>query len=239
MLIDFHVHTTRGSADSNLDPFALVDQAQQVGLDGVCITEHDYLWTDPKIDDYARERAVVLFRGIEVTTEWGHIGAFGLDQYIGGIYKVKELRRIIDDADGFLIANHPFRYRLDPRFQSIHKTPAIDRADPAAAVAALEVLQYVDAIEVVNGACSEDENLFAYAVAQHLKYKAVGGSDSHSASSLGCALTVLERPVSTVRELIEELKAGRYQPGHGLNVGPWQTFPPIDNGAAELTEKNV
>ena len=225
MFIDFHTHTTRGSADSNLDPFALVDQAQKIGLHGVCITEHDNAWADPKIDDYARERGVTLFRGIEVTTEWGHVGAFGLDQYVGGIYKVKELRRIISDVGGFLIANHPYRYKLDPRFQFIHKTPAIDANDPTSGANALEVLQYVDAIEVVNGACSEQENLFAHAVAQQLGQKGIGGSDSHSAQSLGCAVTVLERRVSTVRELIEELKAGRYQPGHGLNVGQMRFFP--------------
>lgn len=226
MLVDFHVHTTRGSADSNLDPFALVDQAQKIGLDGVCITEHDHLWTDPKIEDYAQERGVVLFRGIEVTTEWGHIGTFGLDQYVGGIYKVKELRRVIDDIGGFLIANHPFRYKLDPRFQFIHKTPPIDSNDPVSASAALEVLQYADAIEVVNGACSEQENLFAHAVAQHLGRQGVGGSDSHSVSSLGCAVTVLERAASTVRELIDELKAGRYHPGQGLHIGQMCAFPP-------------
>lgn len=225
MLIDFHTHTTRGSADSNLDPFALVDQAQKIGLHGVCITEHDNAWADAKIEDYARERGVTLFRGIEVTTEWGHVGTFGLDQYVGGIYKVKELRRIINDVGGFLIANHPYRYKLDPRFQFIHKTPSIDANDPASGSGALEVLQYVDAIEVVNGACSEQENLFAHAVAQHLGRNGIGGSDSHSAQSLGCAVTILERTVSTVRELIDELKAGRYQPGQGLNVGQMRVFP--------------
>jgi len=225
MFIDFHTHTTRGSADSNLDPFALVDQAQKIGLHGVCITEHDNAWADPKIEDYARERGITLFHGIEVTTEWGHVGAFGLDQYVGGIYKVKELRRIISDVGGFLIANHPYRYKLDPRFQFIHKTPAIDANDPTSGANALEVLQYVDAIEVVNGACSEQENLFAHTVAQQLGQKGIGGSDSHSAQSLGCAVTVLERTVSTVRELIEELKAGRYHPGQGLNVGQMRVFP--------------
>jgi hypothetical protein len=138
---------------------------------------------------------------------------------------VKELRRIINDVGGFLIANHPYRYKLDPRFQFIHKTPAIDANDPTSGANALEVLQYVDAIEVVNGACSEQENLFAHAVAQQLGQKGVGGSDSHSVQSLGCAVTILERTVSTVRELIEELKAGRYQAGQGLNVGQMRVFP--------------
>ena len=224
MVIDFHVHTTRGSADSNLDPFAMIDQAKTIGLDGICVTEHDHMWSNPEIEAYAKRRGVVLFRGIEVTTEWGHIGTFGLDQYVGGIYKVRELRRVIDDVGGFLIANHPFRYKLDPRFQFIHKTPPLDPNNPAAATA-LEIFSFVDEIEVVNGACSEQENLFAYTVAQHLGRKGVGGSDSHSASSLGCAMTVLERSVATVRELLTELKAGRYHPGQGLNVGQMRAFP--------------
>ena len=225
MRIDFHVHTTRGSSDSNLDPLLMIDKAQAIGLEGICITEHDSAWTDPEIEAYARESGVTLFLGIEVTTEWGHVGAFGLDRYVGGIYKVKELRRIIDEVDGFLIANHPFRYKLDPRFQFIHKTTPIDQADPASGSKALEVLEYVDAIEVVNGACSEEENRYAQAVAEHVGCKRIGGSDSHSASSIGCAVTIFERPLSTTRELIDELKAGRYSTGQGLNTGELRVFP--------------
>jgi predicted metal-dependent phosphoesterase TrpH len=126
---------------------------------------------------------------------------------------------------GFLIANHPFRYKLDPRFQFIHKTPPIDADDPTSGYKALEVLQYVDEIEVVNGACSEQENLYAHAVARHLGKKGVGGSDSHSTQSIGCAVTIFERKISTVQELVEELRAGRYTPGHGLNIGQMRTFP--------------
>ncbi len=225
MRIDFHVHTTRGSSDSNLDPLLMIDQAHTIGLEGICITEHDNAWTDPEIEEYARERGVTLFLGIEVTTEWGHVGTFGLDRYVGGIYKVKELRRIIDEVDGFLIANHPFRYKLDPRFQFIHKTTPIDQADPMSGSQALEVLEYVDAIEVVNGACSEEENRYAQAVAEHVGCKRIGGSDSHSASSIGCAVTIFERPLSTTRELIDELKAGRYSTGQGLNTGDLREFP--------------
>ncbi len=225
MRIDFHVHTTRGSSDSNLDPLLMIDQAHTIGLEGICVTEHDNAWTDPEIEEYARERGVTLFLGIEVTTEWGHVGAFGLDRYVGGIYKVKELRHIIDEVDGFLIANHPFRYKLDPRFQFIHKTTPIDQADPVSGSQALEVLEYVDALEVVNGACSEEENRYAQAVAEHVGCKRIGGSDSHSASSIGCAVTIFERPLSTTRELIDELKAGRYSTGQGLNTGDLREFP--------------
>ncbi len=34
MLVDFHVHTSRGSADSDLDPIIMIDKARQIGLEG-------------------------------------------------------------------------------------------------------------------------------------------------------------------------------------------------------------
>ncbi len=62
-------------------------------------------------------------------------------------------------------------------------------------------------------------------MAQHLGMKGLGGSDSHSDSSIGYAVTVLEKPVSTTRELIDELKAGRFSAGQGLNTGEFRAFP--------------
>ena len=62
-------------------------------------------------------------------------------------------------------------------------------------------------------------------VAQYLGRKGIGGSDSHSAPSLGCAVTILEHRVSTIHELIEELKTGRYSPDQGFHVGQLRGFP--------------
>ena len=219
MLIDFHVHTLRGSADSDLDPFAMIDRARSTGLDGLCITEHDFLWRDQAIEDYARRHGVALFQGIEVTTEFGHVSAIGLDRYVGGIYKLPELRRVIDDVGGFLIANHPFRYRLDRRHRPRDGSLPVDPDDPQRA-AGLEIFSLVDEVEVANGACAADENRFAAALARHLGWKGIGGSDSHSAQSLGCAATALERRVSTVRELVAELRAGRYRACERVNSQP-------------------
>ena len=54
------------------------------------------------------DSGVIFLRGMEVTTDMGHVGAFGLERYVGGIYKLAELRRVIDLEGGILIANHPF-----------------------------------------------------------------------------------------------------------------------------------
>jgi predicted metal-dependent phosphoesterase TrpH len=214
--VDVHLHTNRGSADSNLSPRDLVERASAIGIGAVCITEHDTMWDLAEIGEAARAAGVLVLRGMEVTTDMGHIGVFGFDSYLGGIYKLSELRRAADRAGAILIANHPFRYRLDARMSFMNSDhEPIDPAHPERA-ARLEIFRMVDAVEALNGACSEEENLFALQVAEHLGLAVVAGSDSHSASSIGCVTTLFPEPVRSERELIEAIRARRSRAGRGL-----------------------
>ena len=214
--IDLHLHTNRGSSDSNLSPADLVERAGAIGIGAVCITEHDNMWEAREMDLLANESGVVFLRGMEVTTDMGHIGVFGLDRYVGGIYKLSELRKTVDAVGGILVANHPFRYKLDPRFSFINPDgEPIDPTRPDRA-AKLAIFGFVDAIEVLNGACSEDENVFALRVARELGKPEVAGSDSHSANSVGCVSTLLHGPVQDERGLIDSIRAGRCRAGRGL-----------------------
>jgi predicted metal-dependent phosphoesterase TrpH len=214
--IDLHLHTSRGSSDSNVSPQQAIERAREIGISAICITEHDHIWDVQEVRDYAAQAGVVLLRGMEVTTEVGHVGAFGLDRYVGGIYRLKELRRVADDCGGLLIANHPFRYRLDPKltFFNNHDEP-FDAKDVGKAAEAA-VFSLVDAVEVLNGCCSEEENRFALQVARALNLAEVAGSDSHSVDSIGCVCTVLEAPAATERDLIEAIKASQCRAGRGL-----------------------
>jgi len=214
--IDLHLHTNRGSSDSNLALKDLVDRASAIGIGAVCITEHDNMWDLREMAELSDKSGVMFLRGMEVTTDMGHIGAFGLERYIGGIYKLAELRRIVDLEGGILIANHPFRYKLDARFSFINPdSEPIDPSYPDRA-AKLKIFEMVDAIEVLNGACSEDENVFALQVARHLGLAEVAGSDSHSAGSVGCVTTLLDAPVKDERALIDAIRAKRCRAGRGL-----------------------
>src|SRR5579864_4978357 len=223
--VDLHLHTNRGSSDSNLALKDLVDRASVIGIGAVCITEHDNMWDLREMAELSDKSGVMFLRGMEVTTDMGHIGAFGLERYIGGIYKLAELRRIVDLEGGILIANHPFRYKLDPRFSFINPDhEPIDENHPEHA-AKLPIFTMVDAIEVLNGACSEDENVFALKVARLLGKAEVAGSDSHSAGSVGCVTTLFEEDVIDERGLIDQIKARRTRAGRGLmkgNVVPFE-----------------
>ncbi|HYL60042.1 MAG TPA: PHP domain-containing protein [Candidatus Acidoferrales bacterium] len=214
--VDLHLHTNRGSSDSNLSPKDLVERAGAIGIGAVCITEHDSMWDVREMTELAAASGVIFLRGMEVTTDMGHIGAFGLERYVGGIYKLAELRRIVDGEGGILVANHPFRYKLDPRFSFINPdSEPIDPTFPDRA-AKLKIFELVDAVEVLNGACGEEENVFALKVARQLGLAEVAGSDSHSAGSIGCVTTLLDAPVKTERELIDAIRARRCRAGRGL-----------------------
>jgi len=224
--VDLHLHTNRGSSDSNLALKDLVERASAIGIGAVCITEHDNMWDLREMAELSDKSGVMFLRGMEVTTDMGHIGAFGLERYIGGIYKLAELRRIVDLEGGILIANHPFRYKLDPRFSFINPdSEPIDSSYPERA-AKLKIFEMVDAIEVLNGACSEDENVFALQVARHLGLAEVAGSDSHSAGSVGCVTTLLDEPVKDERALIDAIRAKRCRAGRGLLKGSLAPFEP-------------
>ncbi len=214
--VDLHLHTNRGSADSNLSPQQLIDRARAVGIGAVCITEHDHMWDLHEVADLAAAAGVILMRGMEVTTDLGHIGVFGLDRYVGGIYKLAELRRVANGEGGILVVNHPFRYKLDARFSFINPdSEPIDPEHPERA-ARLEIFRMADAIEVLNGACSEEENCFALSVARAIGLAEVAGSDSHSERSIGCVTTLLDTPVTNERELIDAIKARRCAACRGL-----------------------
>lgn len=221
---DLHLHTSRGSADSNLSPLALAERAQAADLDAIAITEHDTMWELNEAPELAAYDSMLFLRGMEVSTDMGHIGVFGLTRYIGGIYRLDQLRRVADAEGAILIANHPFRYRLDPRSAFINPDREPLSPDHPEQAAALAVFSMVDAVEVLNGACSPEENLFALKVARIVGAAEVGGSDSHSAASVGCVATLLDGPVADERGLIEAIRARRCRAGRALAAGVIEPF---------------
>ncbi|GIW11459.1 MAG: PHP domain-containing protein [Chloroflexi bacterium] len=210
MRLDLHVHTVRGSSDSALTLEELVLQARRAGLDGVGITEHNTLWHDPTWDAYAAQQGLLIFHGIEVSTDCGHILAYGIEGYLAGIHKAAVLREVADRCGAVLIAAHPFR-RAFEKGPHVHNLLKLHHPTVAEA-AAHPVFRLVDAIEVANGGTAEEENAFALEVARYLGLPVTGGSDSHSANSLGHQATVFDEPLRSLRDLIAAIKGGRGRP---------------------------
>ena len=231
MLIDLHVHTLK-SADSSLSPEDMVREAKRVGLDGVCLTEHGGGWDRHDFERLASRYDMLLIPALEVDTDMGHIAVFGVGGYAPGMAKVRDLRRIVDAAGGFMVVAHPFRRMFDRTTGRNFLFPDADgQALTARQAAEHPVFQLVDDVEVGNGGNSPRENGLAREVADMLGRKGTGGSDAHSTHGLGCFVTHFERDVRCVGEFVEELGAGRYRPARGLLQGKLRPLTPDSHPA--------
>ena len=108
-VFDLHVHTVRGSSDSSLTPEQLIEEAQRIGLDGVCLTEHGGGWEDQEMERVFKNAGMTVIRALEVDTEMGHILVFGLHRYVNGMHTVRDLRKAVNRAGGVMVSAHPFR----------------------------------------------------------------------------------------------------------------------------------
>ncbi|GBD14530.1 hypothetical protein HRbin25_00405 [bacterium HR25] len=221
-IVDMHVHTVRGASDSSLRPEQLIEEARRIGLTGVNITEHDRAWDDHEVEEFRRRSGLFVSRGMEVSTDLGHIIVVGLTRYVPGIRKATELRRVVDEVGGFMIAAHPFRHFFDPVHYRRDGRPPVELTPEAAA--RLPIFQLVDEVEVANGGCTPRENAFALAVARLLGKRGIGASDCHSTNGLGCFVTVFDEELESQEHMLALLRAGRYYPAAGLNVGQLRPF---------------
>ena len=214
-IVDMHVHTVRGASDSSLTPEQLIEEARRIGLTGVNISEHDRVWDARELDAFRRESGLFVSRGMEVSTDMGHMIVVGLKQYVPGIRHAEELRKVLDDLGGFMAVAHPFRHWFDPvYFRKQGKEPFT--MTPEQAAERMPVFQLVDAIEALNGANTPRENLFALQVAKVLGKPVTGGSDAHSRSGIGFYCTVFEQELKTPDDMLREMHAGRFHAHHGL-----------------------
>ncbi len=231
-IVDMHVHTIKGASDSNLQPEELAEEALRLGLTGVHLSEHDRLWDASELERYRRKYRLFVANGMEVSTDLGHILTLGLDCYVPGIRRAEELRRVVQEAGGYMIVAHPFRHLFDPaHFRRMGGEPFNLTPEQAAR---LPVFEVVDAVEALNGCNTLQENLFALRVAQVLGKPVTGGSDAHSNQGIGIYVTVFERELESERQMLEELHGGRFYAAYGLRRGSLTRFS--EQTAARLQE---
>ena len=218
-ILDAHVHTVRGAADSELQPADLLDRARIRGLTGLNVTEHDRVWERPTWTDFlAQAPDLFISQGMEVSTDLGHIIVFGIDQYYPGIRSCERLREIADEIGAFISVAHPFRHFFDP-VTFLRKGEPPFSMTPQEAAERMRVFQVVHGIEVGNGANTLRENAFAYRVAQILGKPMTGGSDAHSTSGIGACATGFPEPLTSREQMLAHLHAGRTTPYIGNETG--------------------
>ena len=206
-LIDLHTHTRPLSHDSALSPDDLIDEAKRAGLDGVCLTEHDFFWEQEATWDLARRHGFLVIPGIEVNTEFGHILVFGLDRFVFGMHRLADLVRLVGEARGAMVAAHPYRRQLPFELREAGDwTMALEQT------VRNESYTHVSAIETYNGRGTKRQNQFSLEVCRRLGLTGAAGSDSHELADVGVCATEFDASIADVAGLIAELRGGRFRP---------------------------
>ena len=211
VILEMHCHTRFGSSCSYMSPEELVQQAKIIGLDGLCITEHDNPWDPRALRELSEKYEILVLAGIEVPTPLGEILVFGIHEHILQNHHPEKLRYQVELAGGVMVAAHPFRgdsslFEWDAACCEL--VPLVDKASQR------PVLNIVDAIEVFNGRSPDWEVDLSVAVGRQLAMKGIGGSDAHNVDQVGECVTIFEKRLENEEDFLNELRSGRYQALH-------------------------
>lgn len=207
MIVDLHCHTYPLSYDSTLSPDELILRSKALGLDGICLTEHDFFWDAKDVVALAEKHNFLVIPGVEINTEDGHMLVFGLRNYIFGMHRVDALAAMVKEARGAMIAAHPYRRQLpfQAKDDSVFEEALHKASDNPA-------YRYVCGLEEFNGRGKDQENRFSSELRMRLDLPGTGASDAHQPSDIASFATEFFSPIDDLQGLIRELRAGRFQP---------------------------
>ena len=189
MLFDIHTHTTI-SRCSNLQIDTLLARAKELGLDGVCITDHQSKNASEWLQQ-ADVGGLVVIVGMEYSSRDGDFLLFGTPADYKPHMAARDMLRLVDSDGGVAVAAHPCRIS-----NSVSEYIFREGLCPA--------------MEVLNGGNIDSENVAAQRWCSLMpKVATTGGSDAHAVGEVGRALTRFAVHVRNETELIAAIRTGR------------------------------
>ncbi len=213
MIIDTHMHEKAHSDDSFMTLAEIVERAQAIGLDGVCITDHESNGLRDFAADYSRKTGFLIIVGAEILTHEGDITVFGLDSLPKEKLHAQQLIDLTLKAGGVAMSAHPFRQNNRGMGHSIRKVRGLS------------------GIEAFNGSTPMHLNMQAYQLAAELGIPTFGASDAHVVEKIGKYATVFPGRIRDVRDFIEAVKYGNTCPAMCTETG-FERFQPFSIPAA-------
>lgn len=195
MIIDLHFHTEKYSPCSKINLEDGLKKAKLMGLDAICITEHDIIANYLNIADLEKKYHIKIFVGTEIYTLDGDILCYGIDNIPDSKISASELTAYVNSKGGATIAAHPFRNNNRGIKNKIADLP------------------HLDAVEAFNGNTSYENNMKAYDISQANHIPITGSSDCHKLDNIGIYATEFsENEINTSIELAKELRNKNFTP---------------------------
>lgn len=195
MIIDMHVHEKTHSLDSKMSLNEIIKKGKEIGLNGVCITDHDSMGLKDEIINYRKEnKDFIVLLGVEILTYDGDILAFGLNEMPQKKLYAYELIDLVNEQGGVTIAAHPFRKNnrgLEDKIKKYEK---------------------LTGIEGLNGNTDFDNNYKSIEIANTRYGNFFGSSDAHNVNNLGKYATKFNNIIKDESDLIKEIKNNNFKP---------------------------
>ncbi len=193
MQVDTHIHSSysRESPPHRCNPRLILRTARRVGLDGICISDHD------TIDGYLTAKRIrrdddpLVIPACEVSTSRGHLLAIGVEESWEKGVDPLDVVDLCREEGGIVAAPHPF-------YLSTISVSWLARD--------LEL-----AVEVFNAMASilVYPNLAAEKLASKYGLPRTAGSDAHSYELVGLGRTVAD--ADDEDDFISEVRRGRVE----------------------------
>jgi len=194
MLIDTHLHEKKYSSDSFISLTQIVERAILLGLDGVCITDHESNEIREEAEALSRKTGFLIITGAEILTREGDMTVFGLPELPTTMLSSSELVDLVAQAGGVAVCAHPYRKNNRGMGDRIAELP------------------HVWGIEAFNGSTPEEYNLQAFELSAALNTAALGASDAHVIEQVGKFATWMPDWVRDESSFIQAVKRGMTMP---------------------------
>lgn len=206
MWIDTHCHT-KNSYDNWLEPLDLIRRARALGLDGIVVTEHHSYEASAPVAAMARDEGFLVLRGVEISTDRGHLLAYGVEDDSWNTWGrdtylpiVEVIERVLG-LGGICVPAHPYR--------EVGVASLLDH---------IFKLRDIAGVETHNGNNDNGDNHLALVAAARLRLPTLGGSDCHRVAAVGRCATEFLQPVADMASFIGAIRAGacrgNYFPGY-------------------------
>ncbi|MHA2365964.1 MAG: PHP domain-containing protein [Candidatus Hodarchaeales archaeon] len=200
-LYDLHCHSTYSDGSSSLEELA--KRAQEIGLDGFGLTDHNTVVGHKKIERLSDEYGILIIPGEEITTLKGrrstHVLSYFQEvqkNYIPPYQGIKKTIDLIHDNDGKAVIAHPFDMMIGCKNFKDYE---------------------FDAFEIYNGQMIQE----MLSCEKILKYKnntpLTAGSDSHQRETLG-KVGVISPYVKNIGELLNNILDRKVHPYRYYNL---------------------
>jgi len=203
VILDLHTHSIKSDdGRAKVENYCQWIRSKDIPIDGFVLTEHRQHDFDSDYSGLADKHGLVILKGSEVETEYGHVLVFGVTEELTRQFDFSRIDlplamviEVCESHGAVPVPCHPGR----PRVGMFAHTDE------------LGIPEGVRIVEIYNGGSRDNEDHIAIDNAAKLGYSGIGGSDSHIVSHIGRCATEFDREIRSTDDLVGALNEGDYK----------------------------